>query len=447
MPFEHAFHYTTKPDLTVIAETLLSPKLKAIHCQITNHDLFTNGYLIETKETLDEAAQALLREELKPNKAEFNMVVNRPAKRQYQHLLNFAAQDLAQAARKILISLPLDEATAIRIIDLPDYWILAFQTEERLGEAMQALIVEKSFPMVPIFNQRPVEILTIASQDLHVYAECTRLIHVGAAGERNDDGSHHEDGIEKFVDDLDHKGWTLGLNIICEAVGTNCHLEPMGEDERVLFQSVLEEEHARERIVYWAKIYFEGEEGEPEPEVEVLGPVKCEEGNTWTAELHVDASSNHHGNPIAVSFRINEEDYAIPTRIEYPDHTVFFENAEAIIWHQERKTAEWTEYYLLLKDGDKIVSVILKHNAGKNEVQVEPYRPADFDYTVHDFCDHDGSKEGRGEYCCLDDPESDEFQEEMLASQYALAVKALGRQIKQAHMAEELLGDKRRIGG
>ena len=158
-------------------------------------------------------------------------------------------------------------------------------------------------------------------------------------------------------------------------------------------------------------------------------------------------STSEEGNHPTVTFRLTDSSARVViSRIEYPNEAVFFEYAQASVWNQERKTKDWTEYYLLLKDGtDKPISVILKHNKTTNEVQVEPYKPSDWSYTIHDFCDHDGSKEGHGEYCVLDDPESEEFQEVAMADKYALAVRNLEAQLKQQKLAEQLITDKKKI--
>lgn len=109
--------------------------------------------------------------------------------------------------------------------------------------------------------------------------------------------------------------------------------------------------------------------------------------------------------------------------------------AESTIWHREQKTQLITEYYIALVDGEKTVSFILKHDASKNEVIAEPYKPVEFDYTVHDGCEHDA------DYCVLDDPESSEYEEAGLAQSHSYAVRnlqALEAQIRQQRIAERL---------
>ena len=109
--------------------------------------------------------------------------------------------------------------------------------------------------------------------------------------------------------------------------------------------------------------------------------------------------------------------------------------AESTVWHQEQKTQSITEYYIALVDGEKTVSFILKHDASKNEVIAEPYKPVEFDYTVHDGCEHND------DYCVLDDPESSEHYEAELAQSHSYALRnlqALEAQVRQQRIAERL---------
>src|ERR1700730_13489644 len=106
--------------------------------------------------------------------------------------------------------------------------------------------------------------------------------------------------------------------------------------------------------------------------------------------------------------------------------------SEASVWHQERKTQDWTEYYIALVDGEQEVSCILKSNKATKEVQVEPYSPPDFNYTVHDSCDHENDE------CVLEDPDSWEYQAESIATDrhYALEnLRKLEKQVRMQHIA------------
>ncbi|GCE18975.1 hypothetical protein [Dictyobacter kobayashii] len=114
---------------------------------------------------------------------------------------------------------------------------------------------------------------------------------------------------------------------------------------------------------------------------------------------------------------------------------------ESIVWHQEKKTQHWTEYYLLLANGEQRISLILKHNAETNEVIAEPYSPPDINYTIHDSCDHEQDE------CVLDDPDSWESQDVAMAEQYGYAEKNLvnlERQVKEQKIVEQLIAKKQR---
>lgn len=92
---------------------------------------------------------------------------------------------------------------------------------------------------------------------------------------------------------------------------------------------------------------------------------------------------------------------------------------ESTVWHQEQKTSKDTEYYVLLRDGEKTISFILKHNIEKNEVIAEPYSPPDIDYTIHDGCDHENDD------CVLEDPDSMESQEVYMADRFSITKQNL----------------------
>src|SRR5579859_2200538 len=106
--------------------------------------------------------------------------------------------------------------------------------------------------------------------------------------------------------------------------------------------------------------------------------------------------------------------------------------AEISLWHQEQKTADWTEYYLVLADGETTASFILAHNAKTKEVRVDPYNPPDINYTIHDGCDHENDE------CVLDDPESEEAQDVYMAGKHSYALQNLlnlEKQVKQRRVA------------
>lgn len=116
---------------------------------------------------------------------------------------------------------------------------------------------------------------------------------------------------------------------------------------------------------------------------------------------------------------------------------------EIRIWNEEQKTQHAKEYYVILVDGEQTVSCILKYDASKKEILVDPYSPPDINYTIHDACDHDNYE------CVLDDPESGESQEVQEAENYSYAVRnlqALEAQVRQQKIAERLHKPDERIG-
>jgi hypothetical protein len=108
--------------------------------------------------------------------------------------------------------------------------------------------------------------------------------------------------------------------------------------------------------------------------------------------------------------------------------------AEIRIWHEERKTTDWTEYYLVLADGETSASFILAYNAKTKAVRVDPYSPPDINYTIHDGCDHENDE------CVLDDPESEESQDVYMAGKHSYAMQNLinlEKQVRQRKVAEQ----------
>lgn len=114
---------------------------------------------------------------------------------------------------------------------------------------------------------------------------------------------------------------------------------------------------------------------------------------------------------------------------------------EASVWHEEQKTKDWTEYYVVLIDGDKRVSFILKHNSATKEVVAEPYSSPDINYTIHDSCDHENYE------CVLDDPTSFESQDVYMAERYSSALNRLEAQMKQQRVASSLVEHKNAMSG
>jgi len=117
---------------------------------------------------------------------------------------------------------------------------------------------------------------------------------------------------------------------------------------------------------------------------------------------------------------------------------------QASVWHTDKKTDSITEYYCVIVDGEKSISFILTEDTLKKFVTASPYNPADFDYTVHDACDHED------DYCVLEDPESEEAEEIVMDQRLRIEIKKLQdleQQVRQARQADELRSKKRELEG
>ncbi len=93
---------------------------------------------------------------------------------------------------------------------------------------------------------------------------------------------------------------------------------------------------------------------------------------------------------------------------------------EARIW-ATATDLEGTEYqrkryFIAIEDGEMRKDVELVIGPGP-ALSVEPYLPWEYNYTVHDACDHEDN------YCVLEDPESEEFELSNLAQSYYFDVK------------------------
>lgn len=76
---------------------------------------------------------------------------------------------------------------------------------------------------------------------------------------------------------------------------------------------------------------------------------------------------------------------------------------DATIWATSTPSAGPKSYFMKIKDGETEVFFELKHYAKDKKIIAEPYRPADYDYTMHDSCDHEHDE------CIM---ETDEFLEQ-----------------------------------
>ena len=114
-------------------------------------------------------------------------------------------------------------------------------------------------------------------------------------------------------------------------------------------------------------------------------------------------------------------------------------NAEATLWHSERKTDTHVEHYIVISDDKDTIAFILKYDREKKQVIAEPYTPPDINYTIHDACDHENDE------CFEDYPDSWEYQEVQEANMYGNAVHLLEENRKKRRIADELYADKQRL--
>ncbi len=80
-----------------------------------------------------------------------------------------------------------------------------------------------------------------------------------------------------------------------------------------------------------------------------------------------------------------------------PNASVWATSTDLAGTKHERKV-----YFILIRDGEKDLNVTLTVKPGEYSVAADWYRAADYDYTIHDFCDHDNFE------CVLDDPDFEE---------------------------------------
>jgi len=86
---------------------------------------------------------------------------------------------------------------------------------------------------------------------------------------------------------------------------------------------------------------------------------------------------------------------------------------EAILWHttiqEDGGPHSKRLYHLSIHDeqipGDqKTVSAIVSFRPADKNLEIETFLPHEFNYTVHDACDHED------DYCVLNDPDSSESE-------------------------------------
>lgn len=79
---------------------------------------------------------------------------------------------------------------------------------------------------------------------------------------------------------------------------------------------------------------------------------------------------------------------------------------EANIWATSTDLAgsvhERKVYFVLIKDGERELNVALTVKPTLNSVHADMYVTPDYNYTIHDDCDHENDE------CVLDDPDFEE---------------------------------------
>ena len=106
---------------------------------------------------------------------------------------------------------------------------------------------------------------------------------------------------------------------------------------------------------------------------------------------------------------------------------------DSIVWHEEEKPPHWKEYYITLQDGEKRVTFKLIVSTLVNHVIAEPYTPPDIDYTIHDDCDRENDE------CFLDNPDSWQSHDVMMADKASHALDNLERQLSKDRVIQRLI--------
>lgn len=114
------------------------------------------------------------------------------------------------------------------------------------------------------------------------------------------------------------------------------------------------------------------------------------------------------------------------------------QNPEARLWEHTRRTGGPTSYFIVIVDGDKNICFELTHDPKENSFKADAYLPQDYDYTVHDGCDHENQD------CILD---TEEYQQkEWEDTKLFSAINALRmerNQLQQTKLANQIAEKKR----
>ena len=82
---------------------------------------------------------------------------------------------------------------------------------------------------------------------------------------------------------------------------------------------------------------------------------------------------------------------------QQPEATLWATSTDLAGTNHERK-----RYFILIRDGERQINFSLAWTALDNKIVAEPYSTPDYDYTIHDHCDHENDE------CVEDDPDFEE---------------------------------------
>ncbi len=80
-----------------------------------------------------------------------------------------------------------------------------------------------------------------------------------------------------------------------------------------------------------------------------------------------------------------------------PDASVWATSTDLEGTFHERKV-----YFILIRDGEKELNIAVTVKPNEFSVHADKYQTPDYDYTIHDGCDHENGD------CVLDDPDFEE---------------------------------------
>jgi hypothetical protein len=72
---------------------------------------------------------------------------------------------------------------------------------------------------------------------------------------------------------------------------------------------------------------------------------------------------------------------------------------DATIWATSTPDVGPKSYFVLIKDGDRRIALEVKVGEEGRAVTADVYTPQDYDYTIHDACDHENGE------CIENDPD------------------------------------------